>query len=75
MNLRTHIVLKNLRVGADGKIVKHKRGIPRGWGFDIVHCANYTWEILGWVIYTVMAKSWMSKLFFARETHKFSLLS
>lgn len=63
MNWRTHVVLKNLRLGPDGKVDPTKRGIPTGWGFDTVHCANYLWEILGWTTYSIMTKSYMSALF------------
>ena len=62
MNYRCHMTLRNLRVGSDGKIKHGVRGIPEGNGFDTVHCANYLWEILGWTIYTIMTKSWMSKV-------------
>lgn len=63
LNLKTHIILRNLRIGKDGKVDPYKRGIPSGFGFDTMLNANYTWEILGWVTYTIMTKSWFSLLF------------
>ena len=60
MNYKCHKVLRNLRTGSGNSVDPHKRGIPRGWGFDQMLCANYTWEILTWVIYTIMTKSWIS---------------
>lgn len=63
LNLRCHIILRKLRVKSDGKVEQNKRGIPKGCGFDMVHCANYLWEILGWTTYSVMTKSYMGILF------------
>jgi len=65
MNYRCHMTLRNLRVDSEGNIKRGVRGIPKGNGFDTVHCANYLWEIMGWTIYTIMTKSWMSALFTA----------
>lgn len=36
LNLKTHLILKSLR-----KQGSTDRGIPRGWGFNQVSCANY----------------------------------
>lgn len=49
LNLQTHLVLRNLR--ARGSKV---RGIPNGWGFNYVSCANYMWEILAWMSFCIM---------------------
>ena len=48
MNLQCHLVLKNLR-----RPGTTERGIPKGWGFDQVSCANYFWESLVWLIFAV----------------------
>ena len=50
MNLMTHITLKNLR-----KPGSTERGIPKGWGFDLVSCANYFWEIMCWITFAVFS--------------------
>lgn len=60
LNLMTHIVLKDLR-----KPGTTERGIPKGWGFDQVSCANYLWEASAWATFAVMAKIWGGWLFFA----------
>ena len=43
-NLYTHFVLKNLR-----RPGSTERGIPRGFGFDLVTCPNYMFEIVAWI--------------------------
>lgn len=43
-NLYTHLVLKNLR-----RPGSTDRGIPQGFGFNIVTCPNYMFETLAWV--------------------------
>lgn len=53
LNYKTHVVLKNLR-----KEGSTERGIPRGWGFDQVSCANYLWESCAWFSFALMAKIW-----------------
>lgn len=50
-NLTTHINLRNLR--PPGTRI---RAIPYGYGFDLVSCPNYLFEVLGWT--TVLALSW-----------------
>lgn len=58
LNLQTHLVLKNLR-----KEGSTERGIPRGWGFNLVSSANYLWESCAWASFAVMAKVWGSWVF------------
>merc|ERR1712113_519865 len=43
MNLMCHIQLSSLR-----KPGTTERGVPKGWGFDLVSCANYFWESMAW---------------------------
>ncbi|KAF3934875.1 hypothetical protein ABW19_dt0203366 [Dactylella cylindrospora] len=43
-NLSTHLTLRNLR-----RPGSKDRGIPRGYGFGLVTCPNYMFEVLGWV--------------------------
>ena len=50
-NLQCHLVLKNLR-----KPGTTERGIPRGWGFEYVSCANYFWEALAWLTFAVQSQ-------------------
>lgn len=37
-----------------------KRGIPHGYGFSLVSCPNYTFEILSWVTISLMTNSYAS---------------
>ncbi|KAF2273328.1 synaptic glyco protein SC2 [Westerdykella ornata] len=43
-NFSTHMTLRNLR-----RPGSTDRGIPKGLGFNIVTCPNYTFEIISWV--------------------------
>lgn len=52
LNLMTHITLMNLR-----KPGSTERGIPKGWGFDLVSSANYFWESLCWLMFAIQAQS------------------
>jgi very-long-chain enoyl-CoA reductase len=52
-NLYTHLTLRNLR--PEGTT---KRGIPYGYGFDLVSCPNYFFEICSWVAITFMTGSY-----------------
>jgi hypothetical protein len=48
---RTHVIQRNLRPpGGKGY------AIPHGFGFDHITCANYTFEIYGWVLFA--AATW-----------------
>ncbi|KAE8352380.1 3-oxo-5-alpha-steroid 4-dehydrogenase-domain-containing protein [Aspergillus coremiiformis] len=58
-NLNSHLVLRGLR-----RPGTTDRGIPSGFGFNLVTCPNYLFEIIAWVgIYLVSGLSW-SVLFF-----------
>mmetsp|Transcript_53343 Transcript_53343/g.73095 ORF Transcript_53343/g.73095 Transcript_53343/m.73095 type:complete len:125 (+) Transcript_53343:425-799(+) len=48
LNLKTHQVLRDLR-----KPDSTERGIPYGWGFNQVSCANYFWESMCWLTFAV----------------------
>jgi very-long-chain enoyl-CoA reductase len=58
MNLMCHITLRNLR-----KPGSSERGIPKGWGFDLVSCANYFWEALCWLSFSVLTQCLGAYLF------------
>ncbi|KAE8392065.1 3-oxo-5-alpha-steroid 4-dehydrogenase-domain-containing protein [Aspergillus alliaceus] len=58
-NLNAHLVLRDLR-----RPGTTDRGIPSGFGFNLVTCPNYLFEIIAWVgIYLVSGLNW-SVLFF-----------
>jgi very-long-chain enoyl-CoA reductase len=59
-NLHTHITLRNLR--PPGTRV---RRIPYGYGFGLVSCPNYTFELLAWAAFAVLTGSLAAWLFFA----------
>jgi len=55
-NFLTHLNLRSIR--PEGS---RKRSIPYGYGFNWVSLPNYFFEILGWVVFTIMTGSWASK--------------
>ncbi|QDS73560.1 hypothetical protein FKW77_001046 [Venturia effusa] len=59
-NLYTHFVLKNLRPAGTTA-----RGIPKGFGFGMVTCPNYMFEIVAWVGISLVTRSWATVLFVA----------
>ncbi|KAK0219803.1 3-oxo-5-alpha-steroid 4-dehydrogenase-domain-containing protein [Armillaria fumosa] len=59
-NLSTHLTLRNLRPTGT-----KKRGIPKGYGFGLVSCPNYMFEVLGWIVVCVMSRSWTACFFTA----------
>ncbi|KDN49886.1 hypothetical protein RSAG8_01951, partial [Rhizoctonia solani AG-8 WAC10335] len=63
-NLHAHLTLRNLRPANNPTA----RGIPRGYLFEYVSCPNYTFEILAWVAFTLMTKSWASLIFIIAGT-------
>ena len=60
MNGMCHITLKNLR-----KPGTTERGIPYGWGFDQISCANYFWESLSWLTFSIVTQVAMAYVFTA----------
>lgn len=48
-NFRTHLILRDLRPAGT-----NVRAIPRGFGFDLVSCPNYFFEMLAWCAFSVM---------------------
>ena len=57
-NFATHLTLMRLR-----PVGTKVRKIPRGYGFDLVSCPNYFFEILGWISYSVMIGGYASWFF------------
>lgn len=58
LNFKTHLVLRNLRPRGTKAI-----GIPFGWGFNFVSSANYTWEILSWVTFSLLVQTLTAWIF------------
>lgn len=52
----THITLRNLR-----PVGTKQRAIPYGYGFNLVSCPNYTFEIIGWTVMSIMTGSYAGK--------------
>ncbi|RAL09716.1 trans-2-enoyl-CoA reductase (NADPH) TSC13 [Aspergillus homomorphus CBS 101889] len=58
-NLNAHCILRDLR-----RPGTTERGIPRGFGFSVVTCPNYFFEIVAWVgVYLLSGLSWSVLLF------------
>ncbi|KAK9329056.1 3-oxo-5-alpha-steroid 4-dehydrogenase-domain-containing protein, partial [Lipomyces starkeyi] len=55
-NFETHLILANLRI-------RYPRPIPKGYGFDLVSCPNYFFELLAWTVITLITRSLASLLF------------
>jgi very-long-chain enoyl-CoA reductase len=55
---RSHVTLANLR-----KPGEKGYKIPKGGLFNFVTCANYTYETLGWVFYTVAVQALPAAIF------------
>jgi very-long-chain enoyl-CoA reductase len=60
-NLHTHLNLASMRPAQLSK----KREIPKGFGFDLVACPNYFFEIMAWVGFSIMTGIIWSYLFTA----------
>lgn len=57
-NLQTHLILSRLR-----KPGSTERKIPRGYGFNLVSCPNYFFEIMAWVSVTLLVPHFLSIFF------------
>ncbi|KAH6582024.1 hypothetical protein BASA60_002183 [Batrachochytrium salamandrivorans] len=65
-NFFTHVTLRNLR--PPGTRV---RNIPMGYGFNQVSCPNYFFEILGWVVLSLITGSIFVQMYiWAVKKHK-----
>eukprot|EP01057_Protomagalhaensia_wolfi_P002683 Protomagalhaensia_wolfi_Nauph_80__2682@NODE_280_length_2939_cov_43_973793_g210_i0_p1_GENE_NODE_280_length_2939_cov_43_973793_g210_i0NODE_280_length_2939_cov_43_973793_g210_i0_p1_ORF_typecomplete_len297_score45_42Steroid_dh/PF02544_16/2_4e03Steroid_dh/PF02544_16/3_6e38ubiquitin/PF00240_23/3_1e05Ubiquitin_2/PF14560_6/0_0014Ubiquitin_4/PF18036_1/0_41Ubiquitin_4/PF18036_1/9_1e03DUF1295/PF06966_12/0_063SfLAP/PF11139_8/1_7e03SfLAP/PF11139_8/0_11_NODE_280_length_2939_cov_43_973793_g210_i08831773 len=58
MNCQTHIILRNLRPRGS-----KTRGVPKGAGFDLCSCANYTWESLAWISFALLVNTLTTWIF------------
>ena len=56
MNLMCHITTSRIRTAPGA--TNTTRGIPRGWGFDLVSSANYFWEIMGWLAFALLSRTY-----------------
>lgn len=69
MNYRCHKILGGFRTSPKEKSdkeyinVSKARQIPYGAGFGLVSCANYFWEALTWITYTILTKNYTAALF------------
>jgi very-long-chain enoyl-CoA reductase len=59
-NFLSHVILSSLR-----KRPSDGYSIPRGFLFNYVTCANYTFEIWGWILFSVATKSLPAAIFCA----------
>jgi very-long-chain enoyl-CoA reductase len=51
-NLKCHLILKKLKDDNQGE-----KGIPHGEGFELVSCANYFWEFLAWLCFSIFVNT------------------
>ncbi len=42
-----------------------ERGIPTGFGFDLVSCANYLYEVLSWLVFAIYVHTLGAYVFIA----------
>jgi very-long-chain enoyl-CoA reductase len=68
LNLMCHLTLKNLRPPGS-----NVRGIPKGWGFGLVSCANYLWESLCWLVFAIQSQVIGAYIFFLVSTVQMAL--
>ncbi|EKM57802.1 uncharacterized protein PHACADRAFT_89473 [Phanerochaete carnosa HHB-10118-sp] len=57
-NLKTHLILRDLRPAGT-----KKRAVPYGYGFNMITCPNYFFEIIGWFIVCAMTGSYAAWVF------------
>ncbi|CAG9477128.1 3-oxo-5-alpha-steroid 4-dehydrogenase, putative [Plasmodium vivax] len=58
LNLKCHLILRNLRPRGT-----KNRGIPHGYGFNYISCANYFYESLIWIIFALIINTLTGYLF------------
>ncbi|KAJ3559337.1 hypothetical protein NP233_g11286 [Leucocoprinus birnbaumii] len=59
-NFHTHMTLRSLRPPGT-----RTRAIPYGYGFSLVSCPNYFFEIMGWTVVVLMTNSIAAWIFLA----------
>lgn len=63
-NFSIHVALRNLRpAGSKVRKVPMPTGNPFTWLFSCTTCPNYTYEIAGWICFTLMTNCLMSGVF------------
>eukprot|EP01015_Nassula_variabilis_P012318 TRINITY_DN1999_c0_g2_i1.p3 TRINITY_DN1999_c0_g2~~TRINITY_DN1999_c0_g2_i1.p3 ORF type:complete len:115 (+),score=15.18 TRINITY_DN1999_c0_g2_i1:206-550(+) len=71
LNQICHVTLRKLRTAGnkeDDSNQRSNRGIPFGWGFDQVSCANYLWESLSWAVFAILVRAWTAYIFWIVST-------
>ena len=68
MNYKCHKLMGDFRRAPKKKSDNHenptkRRLIPYGYGYDLVSCANYFWETLIWVTYSIMTRNYTAYIF------------
>jgi very-long-chain enoyl-CoA reductase len=58
LNLKCHLIQKELK-----EKLKGEKGIPEGFGFGLVSCANYFWEFMSWLCFSLFIQHWSFYLF------------
>jgi len=58
-NFQCHMILRNLRPAGT-----KARGNPRGNLFEYVACANYTWELVAWLVFSFFTQTLTAYFFF-----------
>jgi very-long-chain enoyl-CoA reductase len=59
LNFLVHVQLRNMRPAEGSKV----RPVPKGPLFALVSCPNYTFEVLGWVGFSLFTQIFFSYLF------------
>ena len=57
---RSHLILRNLRPPGSKEYV-----IPKGFAFNYITCANYTFEIYGWILFGLATQTVAAFMFIA----------
>jgi very-long-chain enoyl-CoA reductase len=58
LNFMCHCTLRDLRPPGTTK-----RGIPQGWGYGTVSCANYLWEGCAWTTFAIFSNTIFGYIF------------
>ena len=69
LNYKCHKIMGDFRRSPKQKSdaqyenIAKSRQIPYGYGFDLVSCANYFWEALGWMTYSLLTRNYTAYMF------------